>query len=51
MPAELLGVLDVLGSRDYNQLMRKLKLTRDLLADGVIKLSMGKKKHVLVKSL
>ena len=27
----------------------KLKLTRTLLADGVIKLSMGKKKHVLVK--
>jgi len=27
----------------------KLKLTRELLADGVIKLSMGKKKHVLVK--
>ena len=27
----------------------KLKLTRDMLADGVIKLSMGKKKHVLVK--
>ena len=27
----------------------KLMLTRTLLADGVIKLSMGKKKHVLVK--
>ena len=27
----------------------KLKLTRGMLADGVIKLSMGKKKHVLVK--
>ena len=27
----------------------KLMLTRALLADGVIKLSMGKKKHVLVK--
>jgi len=27
----------------------KLKLTREMLADGVIKLSMGKKKHVLVK--
>jgi tyrosyl-tRNA synthetase len=27
----------------------KLKLTRAMLADGVIKLSMGKKKHVLVK--
>ena len=30
----------------------KLKLTRDLLnPDGVIKLSMGKKKHVLIKAL
>jgi tyrosyl-tRNA synthetase len=28
----------------------KLMLTRALLADGVIKLSMGKKKHVLVKA-
>lgn len=28
----------------------KLTLTRALLADGVIKLSMGKKKHVLVKA-
>ncbi|WP_395660244.1 tyrosine--tRNA ligase [Aestuariivirga sp.] len=27
----------------------KLTLTREMLADGVIKLSMGKKKHVLVK--
>ncbi|MFN4142041.1 tyrosine--tRNA ligase [Aestuariivirga sp.] len=27
----------------------KMKLTRELLGDGVIKLSMGKKKHVLVK--
>ena len=27
----------------------KLKLTREMLADGVIKLSMGKKKHVLVR--
>ena len=27
----------------------KLTLTKALLADGVIKLSMGKKKHVLVK--
>jgi tyrosyl-tRNA synthetase len=27
----------------------KLMLTRALLADGVVKLSMGKKKHVLVK--
>jgi tyrosyl-tRNA synthetase len=28
----------------------KLVLTRALLADGAIKLSMGKKKHVLVKA-
>jgi tyrosyl-tRNA synthetase len=28
----------------------KLMLTRALLMDGVVKLSMGKKKHVLVKA-